>query len=101
MFLSMKRDPKNLKSSKKFVGNNKQNFGKKRNDELKGSKGEKFWNIWKSCDGNIRNKSPNFCDGSKWESFYSKLFKDPNSNNNINTPNVSVKKKISEKIHPF
>ena len=29
MFLSMKRDPKNLRSSKKFVRNNKQNFGKK------------------------------------------------------------------------
>ena len=29
MFLSMKRDLKNLKSSKKFVRNSKQNFGKK------------------------------------------------------------------------
>ena len=97
MFLSMKRDLKNLKEFKKICKEQQTKFWEKRNDELKGSKGEKFWNIWKSCDENIRNKSPNVFDGSKWESFYSKLFKDLNSNNNINTANVSVKKKISEK----
>ena len=97
----MKRDLKNLKEFKKICKEQQTKFWEKRNDELKGSKGEKFWNIWKSCDENIRNKSPNFFDGSKWESFYSKLFKDLNSNNNINTPNVSVKKKISGKKFIF
>ena len=49
MFLSTKRDPKNLKSSKKNCKEQQTKFWEKRNDELKGSKGEKFWNSWKSC----------------------------------------------------
>ena len=54
-----------LKEFKKICKEQQTKFWDKRNDELKESKGEKFWNIWKSCDENIRNKSPNFCDGSK------------------------------------
>ena len=95
MFLSMKRD------LKKICKEQQTKFWEKRNDELKGSKGEKFWNIWKSCDENIRNKSPNFCDGSKWESFYSKLFKDPNSNNKSILLTYQSKRKYQKKNSSF
>ena len=70
--------------------------------ELSETSNGKFWDIWKKCDENITTKSPIACDGKKWESFYSNLFKDYDSNQFVNTLNTSVnQKKISKEHNQF
>ena len=47
----------------------------------------------KNCDENIATKNPIACEGEKWESFYSNLFKDYESNQFVNTLNTPVNQK--------
>ena len=39
-----------------------------------------FWNIWKFFDQNVNDKEPALNDGDKWESYYTNLFQEYETN---------------------
>ena len=51
-----------------------------------------FWNIWKFLDQNVNDKEPALNDGDKWESYYSNLFQEDETNPNDNMTLISFNK---------
>ena len=60
-----------------------------------------FWNAWKKCGENIYTKTPLNCDGEKWESYYSKLFKGYNDLDNNRNTSLKNLRRISNKSLEF
>ena len=56
-----------------------------------------FWNIWKFLDQNVNDKEPALNDGDKWESYYSNLFQEDETNPNDNMTLISFNK-INKRI---
>ena len=91
-----------LKELKKICKSQPSEFWDTRARELSETSNGKFWHIWKKCDESMTTKSPIACDGEKLESFYSKLFKDYDGNQFVNTLTTSVnQKKISKEHNQF
>ena len=51
-----------------------------------------FWNIWKFFDQNVNDKEPALNDGDKWESYYTNLFQEDETNPNDNKTLMSFNK---------
>ena len=78
---------------KKICKKQQSSFWNTRNNALRDSENDTFWNIWKKCDENsASNKNPKV-DGQKWEKYYSDPFSDINKKNQT-TPQKTAKKKI-------
>ena len=87
-----KETSEKLKEFKKMSKMQQSSFWDTRNNELRESENDTFWNIWKKCDENIAsNKNPKAVDGQKWEKYYSDLFSDINKRDQT-TPQKTAKK---------
>ena len=51
-----------------------------------------FWDIWKFFDQNVNDKEPALNDGDKWESYYTNLFQEDETNPNDNMTLMSFNK---------
>ena len=96
----IRESAKKLKEFKKVCKAQQTKFWDDRNEQLQNSNDGNFWNVWKNCNENLSNKTPNVCDGKVWETYYTKLF-----SNHINKNNDSSKlvnhKKISKENATF
>ena len=68
---------------------------------MKANQHSNFWNAWKKCDENISTRTPLNCDGEKWESCYSKLFKGYNDLDNNRNTSLKNLTRISKKSIEF
>ena len=90
-----KETSEKLNEFKKICKKPQLSFRETRNNELRDSQNDTFWNIWKKCDESIAsNKNPKVVDGEKWEKYYSGLASDINKINQATPPKKIVEKKV-------